>query len=107
MLKTLGAGPVGMTLMLVSPVVAAALFYVWAEMTTVHLGYQLSRASEMHRKLLEENRGLRIEVAALRAPERLKRIAEDRFHLEPPKTEQVVRIEGDAAIGGGIGAENK
>lgn len=84
-------GPIGVVLVLVLPLVAAALFYVWAEVTTLRLGYQLSQAGEAHRALLEENRGLRVEVAALRAPERLKRLAAD-YGLEPPRTEQVVRV---------------
>jgi hypothetical protein len=84
-------GPVGIAVALVLPVLAAALFYVWAEITTVRLGYLLAQAGDAHRALLEENRGLRIEVAALRAPERLKRLALH-YDLEPPKSEQVVKI---------------
>src|SRR5205085_8767377 len=85
-------GPIGLAFGLAVPVVLAALFYVWAEITTVRLGYLLSHAGDAHRVLLEENRGLRIEVAALKAPERLKRLAKD-YAFEPPKTEQVVRLE--------------
>ena len=85
------------TMVIVAPVVCAALFYVWAQVTTVRLGYTLSQVSDAHRSLLEVNRGLRIEVAALRAPERLERLAVERFHLEPPKTEQVIRLEGSSS----------
>jgi cell division protein FtsL len=85
-------GVLQMAIILVAPVVAAALFYVWAEVTSVRLGYLLSQAGEAHNTLVEENRGLRIEVAALKAPERLKRIAQERFHLAPPRLEQVVRL---------------
>jgi cell division protein FtsL len=85
------------TMVIVAPVVAAALFYVWAEITTMRLGYTLSQASDAHRSLLEVNRGLRIEVAALRAPERLERLAVERFRLEPPKNEQVIRLEGSSS----------
>jgi cell division protein FtsL len=83
---------------IVLPVVSAALFYVWAEITTVRIGYLLSHASDSHRALLEVNRGLRIEVAALRAPERLEKLAIERFNLEPPRTEQVIRLEGSEAL---------
>lgn len=89
-------GVLGKSMVIVAPVVAAALFFVWAEITTMRLGYTLSQASDAHKSLLEVNRGLRIEVAALRAPERLERLAVERFHLEPPKTEQVIRLEGHA-----------
>lgn len=86
------------TMLIVAPVLAAALFYVWAEVTTVRMGYMMSQASDAHRVLLEENRGLRIEVAALRAPERLERLAIERYKLEPPKSEQVIRLEGSDPI---------
>lgn len=84
--------PYGTLVLLVSPVVAAALFFVWSQITTVRLGYALSQAGDAHRVLLEENRGLRIEVAALRAPERLKKLAEERYALAAPATEQVIRL---------------
>jgi cell division protein FtsL len=87
-------GTVGVAVLLVLPVLAAALFYVWAEITTIRLGYLLAQAGDAHRALLEENRGLRIEVSALRAPERLMRLA-DQYRLEPPKSEQVVRLQED------------
>ena len=85
--------PIITALLLVAPVVAAALFYVWTRVSTVRLGYDLSRAGEMNRRLNEENRGLRIEVASLKAPERLKQLAETQYHLAPPRTQQVVRME--------------
>jgi cell division protein FtsL len=84
------------TMAIVAPVVCAALFYVWAQVTTTRLGYTVSQVSDTHRSLLEVNRGLRIEVAALRAPERLERLAIERFRLVPPKNEQVIRLEEPA-----------
>lgn len=90
-------GIVTRAVVVVTPAVAAALFYVWAQVTTVRLGYALSEASDTHRVLIEENRGLRIEVAALRAPERLERLAAERYQLEPPRTEQVIRLPAPTA----------
>jgi cell division protein FtsL len=91
-------GVLAKTMVIVGPLLAAALFYVWAEVTTVRMGYMMSQASDAHRTLLEENRGLRIEVAALRAPERLERLAIERYKLEAPKSEQVIRLEGSDPI---------
>lgn len=87
-----GMGPLGASVLIVAPVVAAALLFVWTHVTRVQLGYALSKAGAVHGKLLEENRGLRIEVAALRAPRRLEQLAAERYRLAPPKTEQVVRL---------------
>lgn len=89
-----GLGPLGTSLVLVLPVVGAALFYVWTHITTVQLGYRLSEEAEVHQQMLEANRGLRVEVAALKAPERLKELGRTKFGLLPPRTEQVVNLPG-------------
>lgn len=85
--------PLVQAVALVVPVVCAALFYVWSHVATVRLGFDLSRAGETHRALLEENRALRVEVASLKAPERLKEIAA-KTGLQAPRADQIVRIEG-------------
>ena len=90
----------GRAIAIVLPLVAAALFHVWAETTTVRLGYLLSQAGDAHRALLEENRGLRIEVAALRAPERLERMAKAlserlTYLMEPIRP---IEIDADACV---------
>jgi cell division protein FtsL len=87
-------GPVGHAVLMAAPVVAAALLYVWTQSTTVTLGYTLSEAAAQQKQLLEINRNLRIEAAALRSSDRLQRDAQAKFGLAPPKTEQVVRIRG-------------
>lgn len=84
--------PVGTAVLLIAPVVFASLFYVWTQVTTVRLGYAISKAGEIHQSLLEENRGLRIQIASLRAPDRLKGLAEKQYRLEPPRPEQVVHL---------------
>ncbi len=86
-------GPIGTSVAVSVPVVMAALFYVWTNVTTVRLGYELSEAAKLHRELSEENRGLRVEVSALKAPDRLQRLAKQDLGLSPPKTEQVIEVE--------------
>src|SRR5262249_52155959 len=45
-------GPVLTATLLVAPVVAAGLFYVWTRVATLRLGYELSKAGEVHRALI-------------------------------------------------------
>lgn len=92
--------PVLTALMLAVPVVLAGLFFVWTRVVTLRLGYQISQASEVHHRLLEENRGLRIESAALRAPARLEKLAAERFGLAPPRPEQIIRLEHVSGLEG-------
>jgi cell division protein FtsL len=86
-------GPIGFSVGIAVPVVMAALFYVWTNVTMVRLGYELSEAAKIHQELLEQNRGLRVEVAALKAPDRLARLAKLHHGLAPPATEQVIELE--------------
>ena len=92
-----GLTPVGTSVVLIAPVLGAALFYVWTHVTTVQLGYTLSQAADTHRGLLETNRSLRVEVAALRAPERLKELGRSRFKLAAPDTQQILRLDERAS----------
>jgi len=73
------------------PIVAAALFYVWAHLTTVLLGYRISEAADRLQELEEQSDELRLEAASLRSPDRLESIAV-RFGLQPPVREQVVEV---------------
>ena len=85
-------GPIGVALLIAAPVTAAALFYVWTHITTVRLGYELSEAGEAHRALLERHRALKLDVAALKAPQRLRRLGQS-YGLGAPRPEQVVHLE--------------
>lgn len=87
-------GPLEQSVLVAAPVIAASLFYVWTQVTTVQLGYALSKASEVHEALLEENRSLRIETATLRAPDRLKKLARTRFGHKNPRSSHVIRLKG-------------
>lgn len=86
-------GPVSRAVIVAAPVVAAALFYVWAHLTTVLLGYRISEAADRLQQLEEQDRSLRLEAASLRSPARLEQIAV-RFGLAPPVRSQVLEVDG-------------
>jgi cell division protein FtsL len=91
-IKAKELAPPTLAALLIAPVVASALFYVWTHVAAIRLGYQMSAAGEEHRLLLEENRALRVEVSSLKAPERLKQLA-IKHRLAPPRSQQVIRLE--------------
>jgi cell division protein FtsL len=75
------------------------------------LGYRLSRAASENKKLQAESRKLRLEVATLRNPRRLRRLASGKLGLFEPRPEQVITIErkdgrGKLAVGGYPGGHN-
>ena len=84
LLRMVSPGPLTTALCIAAPVVAASLFYVWTRVTSVRLGYALSRSTAAQRRLLAEQDGLRLDVSALKSPARLSKIAAERGLTAPP-----------------------
>jgi cell division protein FtsL len=56
----------------------------------VQLGYKLSGAHHIHTQLLNDSKKLHLELARLKAPERVERIAIEKLGLTRPSKEQIV-----------------
>jgi len=66
--------------------------YTWQHFKAVEYGYKVESLKAQRDGLLEENRALRLEEAALRSPDRIDRLARDRG-MEPPQAGQVIRMD--------------
>ena len=64
--------------------------YVWCRVQVVHLGYLLSHVHRLHKRLLNDNKKLHLELARLKAPERVERIAIQQLGLNHPTKDQIV-----------------
>ena len=64
--------------------------YVWCRVQVVELGYQLSEIHRLHSRLLNDNKKLHLELARLKAPERVQRIAIEQLGLQQPTKDQIV-----------------
>ena len=69
----------------------AAVVHVRSKLVVVQLGYQLSRAASKHQELLTESRKLKLEVATLRNPRRLRKLAIEELGLIEPSPSQILR----------------
>jgi len=67
-----------------------ALALVWVRLQVVHMGYDLSTARQLERRLEQEQRELRIEIATLTSPRRLEDVARTRLGMGPPAPGQIV-----------------
>jgi cell division protein FtsL len=56
----------------------------------INLGYDLSEAMEEHWKLVGENKKLHIEIATLKSPARIERIAQEELEMEKPLPGQII-----------------
>ena len=73
-------------------VLCGALFYVWQHIYVVRQGYELERLRETHARLVQENKGLRLEAGQLRSLRRVEEIARTRLGMVTPKPGQVVLL---------------
>jgi cell division protein FtsL len=64
------------------------LVHTWSRLQCVRIGYEISREMENHEKLVEIQNRLKIEVARLRSPERISRIARSKLELVIPTPDQ-------------------
>jgi len=67
--------------------------YVWCRVQVVELGYQLSDIHGLHTRLLNDNKKLHLELARLKAPERVQRIAIEQLGLKQPTKDQIVVLQ--------------
>jgi cell division protein FtsL len=72
-------------------ITAAAISRVWTRLKVIEYGYQITEATKRRSKLEDQNRRLEIEVALLKRPERITRLARE-MGLQPVRPEQMRRL---------------
>ncbi|MDL2716686.1 MAG: cell division protein FtsL [Acidobacteriota bacterium] len=79
---------------------AVVLFLaIWANLETVHLGYQLAGVSKNREALLEKRHRLEMDRAQAAALARVELIARGTLGMVPPTLDQVILVR-DAALAG-------
>lgn len=66
--------------------------YTWQHFKAIEYGYKVETLRASRDGLLEMNRTLQLEDAALRSPERIDRLARE-YGMEPPQAGQIIRME--------------
>ncbi|MBI2083641.1 MAG: cell division protein FtsL [Deltaproteobacteria bacterium] len=74
-----------------SVVFVFALLHVWTRVRVVETGYEIRRLMEQGEELQGEHHSLKLEVATLRSPARLGKVA-SRLGLKRPPEKQVTLI---------------
>jgi len=72
--------------------IGCSLFNVWAHHQVISLGYEISQASQEEQSLLEENKKLRLELAALKSPRRIENVALKELGFINPQKEQLIIV---------------
>ena len=85
-------GAAWLPIVLSCALVALALLLVWQRLRVVQLGYVLSTAAKLERRLEQTNRELKLELGSLTAPDRVETMARKRLGLTDPEGERVVVV---------------
>jgi cell division protein FtsL len=72
--------------------IGCSLFYVWFHHQVTSLGYETSEAAREEQALVQENKRLRLELASLKAPGRIERMAQHELGLVAPQKEQLIIV---------------
>jgi len=75
---------------------AVGILHVTSRVMVVDMGYRLSRAEAESRTLTRENDRLKLELATLKAPTRLERVAREQLGMSMPAGSAVVSLGADA-----------
>ncbi len=76
-----------------------ALFCVWSRLQVLQMGYENSKLQKQNDDLKDIVRKMDVEMAKLRSPANLGRIAVERLGMHPPASGQLVIIrEGDNVL---------
>ncbi len=68
------------------------LFYTWCRVQCVEAGYKISQEKKGWSRLMTIQKNLRVELAGLKSPERIARIARNEFGLVMPGPRQIIII---------------
>jgi cell division protein FtsL len=82
--KALAAGLVFMGLFM-----AELLFYTWCRVQSVQVRYEISEMTAKQEQLITFQDNLKIELARLKSPQRIAKIAEQQLGLITPTTQQL------------------
>jgi cell division protein FtsL len=81
-----------LVLMVALVFVGCSLFYVWSHHQILSLGYETSQAAREEQTLIQENKRLRLELASLKAPSRIERMAQQQLGLGIPQKGQLIIV---------------
>lgn len=79
-------------IILAAVAIALALTFVWTRVRVIQLGYEVSQLNQRIGDLMRQKNQLEVEVAKLKSPDRLERMARDHFHMRLPAGNEIVFV---------------
>ncbi len=83
---------IAMYLLVMFLFIGELLFYTWCRVQSVRIGYEITEARADMQRLTARQEKLKIELARLRSPRRIAKIAEEQLGLITPNAEQILLL---------------
>jgi len=80
----------GMWMIMMFIFITELLFYTWCRVQNVQHGYEISREAHNQKKLIAYQNNLKIELARLKSPDRIAKIATQQLGLIMPTTDKTI-----------------
>ena len=82
----------GVWMFLMSIFIMELLFYTWCRVQNVNYGYEISKETQNQRQLTAYQNNLKIELARLKSPGRIAKIAEEQLGMMMPSTDRTILL---------------
>ena len=86
-IKTTGIWIIFMTVFIVE-----LFLYTWCRVNCIGVGYEISKETQKQHELIALHNNLKIELASLKSPERIAKIAKNQLGLITPTQDQLIVI---------------
>jgi cell division protein FtsL len=82
----------GIWIVFMTVFIAELFLYTWCRVNCIGVGYEISKETQKQHELVALQTNLKIELASLKSPERIAKIAKNQFGLVTPTQKQTVII---------------
>lgn len=82
----------GIWIVFMTVFIAELFLYTWCRVNCIGVGYEISKETHKQRELVALQTNLKIELASLKSPERIAKIAKNQLGLVTPTQKQTIVI---------------
>ena len=80
----------GLWMVMMSVFIIELLFYTWCRVQNVQYGYGISSETQNQKHLMAYQNSMKVELARLKSPDRIARIAKQQLDLIMPTTDKTI-----------------
>lgn len=82
----------GIWIIFMAVFIVELFIYTWCRVNCIGVGYEISKETKTQHELIALQNNLKIELASLKSPERIAKIAKDQLGLKTPTKSQTIVI---------------